>query len=194
MFGCSLAPSEKVFHRIGQIRGVFLSMPARAKPPKAVAIDGRGPPPEIARTLKLDRGLGFLVRLLETRATALYEQLTGQNEITPRQFGALLTLYQRGTMTLTELATRIRVDRSTLGEMINRMAERGLIRKESNDADRRSATITLAKPGEQALLRLVSGAARLQEELLAPLPEADRMDFLRAMRLVAEPPGGPGKD
>src|SRR5882757_1747331 len=86
-------------------------------------------PEDIARTLKLDRGLGFLVRLLDTRVHLLYEQLTAQNDITPRQFGVLLTLHQQGTLTLTELAKHIRVDRSTLGEMINRMAERSLIIK-----------------------------------------------------------------
>jgi DNA-binding MarR family transcriptional regulator len=165
-------------------------MPARPKPPKTVAVDRRRPAPDIARSLKLDHGLGFLVRLLETRATVLYEQLTGQSEITPRQFGAMLTLHQRGPMTLTELASHIRVDRSTLGEMINRMTDRGLIKKESNHADRRSATVTLARPGEQALLRLVSGAAQLQEELLAPLAPEDRTHFLRCMKLVAEPPFG----
>src|SRR5260370_42566805 len=82
---------------------------------------------DIARTLKLEKGLGFLVRLLDTRLNVLYERLTAQNDITPRQFGVLLTLYQQGTLTLTELATHIRVDRSTLGEMINRMAERSLV-------------------------------------------------------------------
>jgi DNA-binding MarR family transcriptional regulator len=163
-------------------------MAPRSKPAKPVAVDKGKPAPEIARSLKLDHGLGFLTRLLETRAAALYEQLTGQEEITPRQFGAMLTLHQRGTLTLTELATHIHVDRSTLGEMIKRMADRGLIRKESNDADRRSATVTLAKPGEQALLRLVSGAAQLQEVLLAPLPPEDRAFFMRCMKLVAVPP------
>jgi DNA-binding MarR family transcriptional regulator len=167
---------------------------ARPKLPKSVAVDRRKPAPEIARSLKLDHGLGFLVRLLETRAAALYEKLTAQSEITPRQFGAMLTLYQRGTMTLTELATHIRVDRSTLGEMVKRMTDRGLIKKVSNEADRRSAMVTLARPGEQALLRLVAGAAQLQEELLAPLPPEDRAHFLRCMKLVAEPPvGGSGK-
>ena len=196
LFSCSLARRQKVFHRVCQIHCLFLSMPARTKPPKAVAIDGRRPPPEIGRSLKLDHGLGFLVRLLETRATAIYEQLTGQNEITPRQFGALLTLYQRGTMTLTELATQIRVDRSTLGEMINRMVERGLIRKQSNDADRRSATITLAKSGGAgARCRLVSAARQIcKRSCWRRCPKQIRMDFLRCMKLVAEPPGRPGKD
>src|ERR1700682_2736755 len=142
---------------------------------------------EIAHTLKLDKGLGFLVRLLDTRVHLLYEQLTAQNDITPRQFGVLLTLYQRGTLTLTELAGQIRVDRSTLGEMINRMAERSLISKRNNGSDRRSAEVLLAPAGRNALLAIVSGAARLQGALLAPLPTEERAHFMRCMKLIAEP-------
>lgn len=161
----------------------------RTKSPK---VDARSKgkedsPDEFARRLKLDKGLGFLVRLLDTRVNVLYEQLTGQNDITPRQFGVLLTLHQQGTLTLTELAKHIRVDRSTLGEMINRMAERSLISKRSNGNDRRSAEVLLAPAGKNALLRIVAGAAELQTALLAPLAAEDRAHFMRCMKLVAEP-------
>jgi DNA-binding MarR family transcriptional regulator len=148
---------------------------------------GEVSPADIARSLKLDKGLGFLVRLLDTRVNVLYEQLTAQDDITPRQFGVLLTLYQQGTLTLTELARHIRVDRSTLGEMINRMAERSLISKRNNGSDRRSAEVLLAPAGKNALLKIVAGAAQLQNALLAPLAAEDRAHFLRCMRLVAEP-------
>src|SRR5882724_3906641 len=150
-------------------------------------------PEDIARTLKLDRGLGFLVRLLDTRVHLLYEQLTAQNDITPRQFGVLLTLYQQGTLTLTELAKHIRVDRSTLGEMINRMAKRSLISKRNNGNDGRSAEVLLAPAGKTVLLKIVAGAAELQTALLAPLAAEDRAQFMRCMKLVAEPePADPG--
>jgi DNA-binding MarR family transcriptional regulator len=142
---------------------------------------------EIAGTLKLDKGLGFLVRLLDTRVHVLYEQLTAQNDITPRQFGVLLILHQQGTLTLTELAGHIRVDRSTLGEMINRMAKRSLISKRNNRGDRRSAEVSLTPAGKSALLANVSGAAQLQGALLAPLPAEDRAHFMRCMKLIAEP-------
>lgn len=142
---------------------------------------------EIAQTLRLDKGLGFLVRLLDTRVHLLYEQLTAQNDITPRQFGVLLTLHQRGTLTLTDLAGHIRVDRSTLGEMINRMAERSLISKRNNGSDRRSAEVLLTPAGKNTLLAIVSGAAQLQGALLASLPTEDRAHFMRCMKLIAEP-------
>lgn len=150
---------------------------------------------EIARTLKLEKGLGFLVRLLDTRVHLLYEQLTAQNDITPRQFGVLLTLHQQGTLTLTELAGHIRVDRSTLGEMINRMVERSLISKRNNGSDRRSAEVLLAPAGKTTLLAIVNGAAQLQGALLAPLPAEERAHFMRCIKLIAEPgPAAPAKD
>jgi DNA-binding MarR family transcriptional regulator len=145
------------------------------------------PPEDIARTLRLDRGLGFLVRLLDTRFKILYAKLTTQSEITPRQFGVLLTLYQCGTLTLTELAGHIRVDRSTLGEMIFRMEERFLITKRINENDRRSAEVSLAPFGKHALLELVSGVAQLQTVLLAQLAAEDRPHFMRCMKFIAEP-------
>jgi len=124
----------------------------KVKPQKtdSYSAEGDASSEDIARRLKLDKGLGFLVRLLDTRVNVLYERLTAQNDITPRQFGVLLTLYQQGTLTLTELATHIRVDRSTLGEMINRMAERSLVSKRSNGNDRRSAEVQLAPAEERA--------------------------------------------
>src|SRR5271170_6778381 len=112
-------------------------MKAKSSKVKAPSKEKENSPEDFARRLKLDRGLGFLVRLLDTRVNVLYEKLTAQTEITPRQFGVLLTLYQQGTLTLTEQAKHIRVDRSTLGEMVNRMAERSLISKRNNGSDRR---------------------------------------------------------
>jgi DNA-binding MarR family transcriptional regulator len=134
----------------------------KIKSPKAEARSAVGDksPEDIARTLKLDKGLGFLVRLLDARFKTLYEQLTAQSDITPRQFGVLLTLHQQGTLTLTDLARYIRVDRSTLGEIISRMEERCLITRRSNGSDRRSAEISLAAVGKNALLKIVVSVVR----------------------------------
>jgi|SRR6202035_2607010 hypothetical protein len=62
-------------------------MRTMTRPPKS---DARSAD-EIARTLKLDLGLGFLVRLPDTRVHLLYKQLTAQSDITPRECGVLLT-------------------------------------------------------------------------------------------------------
>ena len=80
----------------------------------------------LARVFRLEDKPGFLLRRLDARATLLYHKVTGQTDLTPRQFGVLLTLFQNEHITLTDLSQRIRIDKSTLGEMVQRMIERGM--------------------------------------------------------------------
>ncbi|MDE2363610.1 MAG: winged helix-turn-helix transcriptional regulator [Hyphomicrobiales bacterium] len=139
----------------------------------------------LAARWKLDGGVGFLIRLIEARYDALYQEFTAQAEITPRQFGVLLALYQNGPLTLTALARAISADRSTLGEMIRRMSDRKLVLRTENDEDARSFTISIAAQGRKSLLAVVEGAARLQEEFLAPVPRAQRAEFIHNLQRVA---------
>jgi MarR family transcriptional regulator, temperature-dependent positive regulator of motility len=145
---------------------------------------------KIARDWQLEGGIGFLLRLLEARYDVLYQTLTRQNDITPRQFGVLMALYQGGPLTPSVLAERISCDRNTLSEMLKRMAERKLISKKNNAEDRRSIQVQITAKGEAALLAVVPAAAELQNLMMAPLRKEDRAHFLKCMLAIAkaEPP------
>jgi DNA-binding MarR family transcriptional regulator len=151
---------------------------------------------DLARHWQLEGGIGFLLRLLEARYDVLYQNLTGQSDITPRQFGVLIALYQQGPLTPSTLAERISCDRNTLSEMLKRMAARKLIGKKSNSEDRRSIRVQITAKGEAALLSVVPAAAELQTIMLAPLPKQARADFLKAMLAIAKaaPPAEPEND
>ena len=59
-------------------RNIGAEKAMKIRTPKATAdsaMEGKSSE-DIARRLKLDKGLGFLVRLLDTRVHLLYEQLT----------------------------------------------------------------------------------------------------------------------
>jgi len=142
---------------------------------------------EMARTWQLETGLGFLIRLLEARYDLLYQTVT-QSEVTPRQFGVLMALFQKGPLTPSVLAEHISCDRNTLSEMLKRMASRKLIAKRSNPEDGRSVQVQITAKGEAALLSVVPAAAELQELLLAPLREEDRAHFLKCLLVVAKAP------
>src|SRR5215475_15131788 len=98
---------------------------------------------DVARNWQLEGGIGFLLRLLEARYDVLYQNVTGQSDVTPRQFGVLIALYQQGPLTASALADRISCDRNTLSEMLKRMAERRLLSKKSNPEDRRSIQVQI---------------------------------------------------
>jgi DNA-binding MarR family transcriptional regulator len=143
---------------------------------------------DMARNWQLEGGIGFLLRLLEARYDVLYQNVTRQSEITPRQFGVLIALYQQGPLTPSVLAERISCDRNTLSEMLKRMAARKLISKKNNAEDRRSIQVQIAAKGEAALLDVIPATAELQNLMLAPLRKEDRAYFLKCLLAIAKAP------
>lgn len=139
----------------------------------------------LAEEFSLDDAPGYLLRRLDAAAAILYEQTTGQTDLTPRQFGVLLRLYQLGPMKQSELGTRLNIDRSTLGEMISRMAERGLLNRGSAGS-RRSAELSLTSLGEETLLLLIEPVVTSQKKLLEHLPQEYRALFIKCLRLLAD--------
>lgn len=140
---------------------------------------------EIARHWQLEGGVGFLLRLIEARYDGLYQSMTRQTDITPRQFGVLMALYQSGPLKASVLADRISCDRNTLSEMLKRMTARKLVSKKTNPADRRSVQVLITAKGEEALLAVIPAAAELQDVMLAPLRKDDRAHFLECLLAIA---------
>lgn len=148
----------------------------------------------MAAELALHRLPGYLIRRLDSRAASLYEKFTGQTDLTPRQFGVLLTLFQAGPLAQTELGNRLHLDRSTLGEMLSRMVERKLVDRRDHERDRRAIEIVLTQTGKAALMKTVERAFDAQEALLSPLPAYLRPVFLQCLEMLAEaelPPDQP---
>ncbi|MCA1399846.1 DNA-binding MarR family transcriptional regulator [Bradyrhizobium elkanii] len=143
---------------------------------------------DVARDWQLEGGVGFLLRLLEARYDGLYQSMTRQSDITPRQFGVLMALYQLGPLTPSVLADRISCDRNTLSEMLKRMVARRLVSKKDNPDDRRSLQVQITAKGEDALLAVIPAAAELQNIMLAPLRKEDRAHFLKCLLAIAKAP------
>lgn len=139
------------------------------------------------RQFRLDRAPGFLFRQLDARATSLFLSTATDPEITTRQFGVLLTLYKASPMLQSDLGRAMRIDKSTLGEMLGRMLDRGLVERNAWPKDRRVSQLSITDAGRALFESHFEGARRAQEELLAPLDPQERailLEFL--MRLTKD--------
>jgi len=139
----------------------------------------------LAAEFSLDEAPGYLLRRLDAAAADMYEQSTGQNDLTPRQFGVLVRLYQLGPMKQSELGTRLNIDRSTLGEMVSRMVDRGLLNR-GEAGSRRSAELSLTRVGEKTLLVMIEPVIASQRKLLELLPEEYRALFVKCLKVLAD--------
>jgi DNA-binding MarR family transcriptional regulator len=142
--------------------------------------------PEPAEEFQLADAPGFLFRRLDSLASYLFYQNSGQTEISPRQFGILLTLHETGPISQGELSDLMHIDRSTMGEIIRRMSVRGLVKRSKPGNDRRRIEIMLTRPGSKALLNTFPAAVKVQEELLSTIPVEERATVLAYLTAVLD--------
>ena len=84
------------------------------------------------------------------------------------------------------LGRRTAMDRSDVVAVANELVSRGLADRSPDPADRRRNVITITPAGTAYLRRLEKLLAEIQDELLAPLPPADRRQLTRLLTRILE--------
>lgn len=106
-------------------------------------------------------------------------------------YALLSALEEFGPASQASLARHCGMDRSDVVAMINELADRGLVKRALNPADRRRNIITITPEGLQELRRLDGVVAAVQEHLFAPLSASERKELTRLLaRVLAHHAGG----
>ncbi len=101
-------------------------------------------------------------------------------------YRVLATLAQFGPASQASLGRRSGIHLSDLVATINELAERELVERAPDPADRRRNIITITTAGRRQLRRLDRQVTRVQDDLLAPLSPAERDQLVRLLtRLLA---------
>lgn len=131
---------------------------------------------------------GHLLRRAQQRAVDLYWQSAGDDGLRPPQFAVLLTVYQNPGLNQTGLVQRTGIDRSTIADMIARLAKRGLLERRRVEADQRANTLWITTAGIDALESVAERVQAAQDVIMAPLPAAERPVFLEQLKRLADLP------
>ena len=111
---------------------------------------------------------------------ALRQTVAGAG-LTPTELSVLATVTRTGPMRISELADAERINPTMLSRITARLGEAGLIRRETDAADRRSARLEPTTAG-RALQRRIRAERRASlREHLADLSEAEVEAILRAL-------------
>ncbi len=127
---------------------------------------------------------GHYIRRLQQIAVGVFMEETHAFGVTPVQFAALNAVLATPGIDQRTLAARIGFDTSTIGGVVDRLEARGWVQRKVSSEDRRARLLQVTPEG-QRLLHDVSDAVLLtQERILAPLPEAERKEFLRMLKVL----------
>jgi DNA-binding MarR family transcriptional regulator len=140
------------------------------------------------REARMDRTdmAGHLIRRLHQQSTQAFLTQTQAAgfDLTSVQFAALDAIAEQPGVDQAGLAATIGFDRATIGGVIERLEQKGWIRRVVSERDRRARELSLTPEGARirsALLPIVRG---LQDEILLPLAPAEREAFLALARRV----------
>lgn len=130
---------------------------------------------------------GHLIRRCQQIAVALFMEECAGHDVTPIQYAVLSVLAARPGIDQSTLAGLAALDRSTIGDVVARLARRGLLRRAPDPADRRSRVLGLTPSGRRKLGAVESAVRRAQRRMLAPLDREERAVFLALLAKMAAP-------
>jgi DNA-binding MarR family transcriptional regulator len=129
---------------------------------------------------------GHYARRLQQAAVALFVEEVGELALTPVQYSALQAIAAQPGIDQKTLARTIAYDTSTIAGVIDRLEARGLVLRQVAPQDRRARQLHPTERGLAMLAEVVPRMLRCQDRLVAPLSPAERLEFLRLLRVVVD--------
>lgn len=127
----------------------------------------------------------MLVRLGNALVTAEHPVLR-RHGIEMWDYVVLLALRDGPARSQARLAEVTGRDKTRLIPILDRLADAGLVGRRPDPADRRNRIVQLTDPGRALVDACQGGIRRMERDLLAELPEADRAAFVDLLRRVTE--------
>ncbi len=95
------------------------------------------------------REIVYLIRRLMQAGELYTKELSKKYQISAPQLHCLLTLHENGDIPPSQIARHIMVKSSTVTGIIDRLEQKGLVRRVRNSPDRRVITIELTESGKE---------------------------------------------
>lgn len=107
-------------------------------------------------------------------------------DIDLKNFGIMFALFGQGPLSQVELGQHMGIDRAPMVQHIDRLEQRGLVKRTPNPQDRRAHAIVLTGKGQEVLAQALDLARRVEAEILAPLSSEEQAQLNHLMnRLLA---------
>jgi DNA-binding MarR family transcriptional regulator len=153
----------------------------------AVLLDQLAPTVEGLTVHGLGDMPGHLIRRLHQIAVAHFvDAIRECGDLTPVQYATLVAADSQPGIDQRSLGAMIAFDRSTIGDVIQRLEHRGLLRRENDRSDRRAKNVFLTDEGRDLLKRVDPLVVRSQRQFLAPLSDGEQTILMFLLRKLAD--------
>lgn len=123
---------------------------------------------------------GHLIRRLHQISTRVFtDRMQSEGyDLTPVQYAAMDAIAAEPDIDQARIAAAIAYDRATIGGVIDRLEQKGLIERRISAHDRRARQVRMSEKGEALFADIQPVVQALQEDILSGLNEEERATFL----------------
>ncbi len=132
----------------------------------------------------LEEHIGFLLRRAFQRHAALFADGFSTSGLTPTQFAALVKVVQLQRVTQNLLGRLTAMDPATIQGVVRRLIERGLIRREDDPLDRRSAVLVPTDAAFALIEETLPTIDAVQNAVLHSLSAAEQRELKRLLARI----------
>jgi DNA-binding MarR family transcriptional regulator len=129
---------------------------------------------------------GYLFRRMQQIAVAIFVEECKAYDLTPVQYAALVAISTHPGIDATRLSAVIAFDRSTLGNVIERLEAKQFIERKPSREDRRVKLLYLTEAGVTLLRDIMPSVDRAQARMLQPLKPADRKTLMALLTQLVD--------
>lgn len=129
---------------------------------------------------------GHLIRRAQQIAVAIFMEECAGFDLTPVQYAALVAIRENPGTDATRLSALIAFDRSTLGNVLERLEARKLVARYSSPEDKRIKLLKPTAAGSVLVKRAEAAVLRAQERIVAPLRPDDRTKLIELLAQLVD--------
>jgi DNA-binding MarR family transcriptional regulator len=129
---------------------------------------------------------GYLFRRMQQIAVAIFVEECKAYDLTPVQYAALIAIHTHPGIDATRLSAVIAFDRSTLGNVIERLETKRLIERKPSPGDKRVKLLHLTRSGAALLRDIMPSVGRAQTRMLQPLQPSDRRTLMALLAQLVD--------
>lgn len=99
--------------------------------------------------MELEQCVNFALTRAQNIVHRYFKARLAPYGVTPGQYGILKCLWDENGLTVKQLAERMCLDSSTITGLLDRMEQKGLIKRRPDPSDRRALSVILTPAGQQ---------------------------------------------
>lgn len=168
--------------------------PTAADGPGGTAASDGGEAPGLSRSdilalhaqsgYDLERHPAHLIRRAHQRATAAFQAVLSDDDLTPTQYAALASVLKHGELSQNHLGRLTAMDPSTISLVVRGLLKRELITRQPSRTDQRMSMIALTDTGVRYTQERLDSSMEVARRLLEPLSATEQATLLALLRRI----------